>query len=270
MKKSLENRIIELDVFRGVAVLLMIFDHLMYNLWGLMPMLFSDYPARGGASQKIAYAALKYWRMDLRVDVRYVVLAVFMLLTGICCSLSRSNLRRGLKLMGVALLVTAGTYAVGAVTGNMDITIAFGVLHCIALALIFVGLLDRVKLSKWMYLAIGVAMTAVGAYLFSGAGFVSYAEAPVVATIARSILGTATCGGDCFPFLLFGGQVFVGVFLGRQFYTERKSIFKNSRYKNDVVTFVGRNSLAVYVLHQIILPVLLGIILLALGFHLAI
>ncbi|MDO4815520.1 MAG: heparan-alpha-glucosaminide N-acetyltransferase domain-containing protein [Bacillota bacterium] len=270
MKKNLENRIIELDVFRGVAVLLMIFDHLMYNLWGLMPMLFSDYPTSGGASQRIARAALEYWRMDLRVDIRYVVLAVFMLLTGICCSLSRSNLKRGLKLMAVALLVTAGTYAVGVITENMDITITFGVLHCIALALISVGLLDMVKLSKWVYLAIGIAMTAVGAYLFSGAEFVSYSDAPVIETVWRSILGTATCGGDCFPFLLFGGQVFVGVFAGRQFYTERKSIFKNSRYKNNVVTFVGRNSLAVYILHQIIIPALLGIVLLILGFHLAI
>lgn len=270
MKKSLENRIIELDVFRGVAVLLMIFDHFMYNLWGLMPMLFSDYPSKSLTARKIASAALDYWRMDLRVDVRYVVLAVFMLLTGICCSLSRSNLRRGLKLMGVALLVTAGTYVVGLVTGNMDITIAFGVLHCIALALILVGLLDRLKLSKWLYLAIGIVMTVVGAYLFSGAKFVSYSDAPVMNTVFRAIIGTATCGGDCFPLLLFGGQVFVGVFAGRQFYTERKSVFRNARYKNGIVTFVGRNSLAVYILHQLILPLIIGIVLLLCGFHLAI
>ncbi len=270
MKKSLENRIIELDLFRGIAVLLMIFDHLMYNLWGLLPMFFTDYPSRSESARKVARAALEYWRMDLRVDIRYVVLAVFMLLTGVCCSLSRSNLKRGLRLMGVALLVTAGTYAVGLATGDTDITIAFGVLHCIALALILVGLLEKLKLSKWAFLAAGLAMTVIGACLFGDAGYVSYSEGHIAGTILRSIIGTATCGSDCFPLLLFGGQVFIGVFVGRQFYSGRKSIFRSSRYKNNVVTFVGRNSLAVYLLHQIILPLLLSIILLILGFHLAI
>lgn len=270
MKKSLENRIIELDVFRGVAVLLMIFDHLMYNLWGLLPMLFSDYPTAGGTSAKVANAAYAYWKMDLRVDIRYVVLAVFLVLTGLCCSLSRSNIKRGVKLMGVALLVTAGTYVVGLVTGDMDITITFGVLHCIALALILIGLMDKLGTSKWIYLALGLVMTVAGVVLFRKAEFVSYSEAPFFELLGRQIVGTAICGGDCFPFLLFGGQAFIGVFVGRQFYSERKSVFKNSRYKNNVVTFVGRNSLAVYILHQIILPVLLGILLLILGFHLAI
>ncbi|MCF0138146.1 MAG: DUF1624 domain-containing protein [Oscillospiraceae bacterium] len=267
MKKNLENRIQELDLMRGIAVLLMIFDHLMYNLWGLMPLVFRDYPAEG-LSLKIARTALYYWRMDLRTGIRFIVLAVFMLLTGICCSLSRSNLRRGLRLMGFALLVTAATFVVGLVTDYPDITIAFGVLHCIALALICVGLADKLGVSKWIYLALGLVMVTAGAILFSDAEFISYSEGNAAVTVLRSVLGTASCGSDCFPFLLFGGQVFVGVFVGRQFYTERRSVF-GARYENGLVTFVGRNSLAVYIIHQMILPVLIGLILLACGFHLA-
>ena len=41
------TRIYELDLFRGIAVLLMIFDHFMYDLGWLFPVLFSDYPRPG-------------------------------------------------------------------------------------------------------------------------------------------------------------------------------------------------------------------------------
>ena len=81
------TRIYELDLFRGIAVLLMIFDHFMYDLGWLFPVLFSDYP-RPGFSASLRNAALFYWGWDVRLAVRCAVVFVFLALTGVCCSFS--------------------------------------------------------------------------------------------------------------------------------------------------------------------------------------
>ena len=268
MKKNLQSRIPELDVARGIAVILMMADHVMFDLWGIMPELFD-----GFADSPVSLFAHDYWVWDVRIWVRFGVLAVFMLLVGICCSLSRSNLLRGAKLMGVAVLLTLATFAVGKVIGDRDITITFGVLHCIALALILIGICEKFIKSGWVYLAVGAVMVTVGALLYPHATYVHYGSENLFVLIAKQIVGVCECGGDCFPLFLFGGQIFIGVFLGKLLYAGKKSVFKAPSYPRSLpgrfVCFVGRNSLIVYFAHQVIIPVLLAAILLICGYKIS-
>ena len=134
--EKLASRITELDLLRGIAVLLMIFDHVMFDTWGLFPTAFRGFPPEEGTWREIYSFSRFYWNWDVRINVRIVVVFVFLALTGICCSFSKSNLKRGLRLGGVALLMTGATYAAGTAIGDIDITILFGVLHCIALSLL--------------------------------------------------------------------------------------------------------------------------------------
>ena len=69
--------------------------------------------------------------------------------------------------MGVALLLTLGTFIAGKVVGDPEMTIAFGILHSIALSLILIGLLEKIIPFKWswIYLAIGVVMFTAGSLL---------------------------------------------------------------------------------------------------------
>lgn len=60
MKASLEKRVVEIDLMRGVAVLLMIFDHFMYDLGFLLPTLFHGYPSSTGLSPHIYSMAVSY------------------------------------------------------------------------------------------------------------------------------------------------------------------------------------------------------------------
>lgn len=262
-KALLKKRIPELDIARGIAVLLMILDHAMYDLWGLMPELF---PAFSGS--RPAALAASYWNWDIRFYVRTAILFVFMALTGICCSLSKSNLKRGLKLFGVALLLTLATCIIGLVIDDPDMAITFGVLHCIALALILIGLLDRIIKSKWFWLASGVILIAIGIAV-GDPPFVHYSAEPFFVLLLKEIIGTAACGSDCFAFPLYGGQIFIGVFLGKLLYREKKSLIPNAKYVNGPVKFVGRNSLFVYFGHQILLPVIMAVILLLAGYQLS-
>ena len=59
------NRILEIDLLRGIAVLFMILDHIMYDLWGLLPDMFLDYPI------KLYNFAAIYWAWDFRIYFRY-------------------------------------------------------------------------------------------------------------------------------------------------------------------------------------------------------
>lgn len=269
ISNRLTHRIIEIDILRGIAVLLMIIDHFMYDLWGLLPVIFEGFPASGTFFAKLVDFADFYWEWPVRIVIRYVILFVFLGLTGICCSFSKSNLKRGLKLMIVALALTFVTFLIGKIIDDPDLMITFGVLHCIALTLILIGILEKWLHNKWIYLGIGVVMVAVGIYLEPRAEFISYDQENLLLLIGKQIAGTAICGSDCFPLLLNGGQIFIGVFLGKWLYATKQSLFKNARYSNNVITFIGRNSLFVYFAHQIILPLLAGIILLLCGYHLA-
>ncbi len=261
------TRIYELDLFRGIAVLLMIFDHFMYDLGWLFPVLFSDYP-RPGFSASLRSAALFYWGWDVRLAVRYAVVFVFLALTGVCCSFSASNLRRGARLFAVSLGLTAATWLAGRLTGDPEITVVFGVLHCISLSLILVALLEKLSPGKWFYLGAGVLCFAAGLILERHSAYLPVGETGLFRSALLQAAGLRYGGGDTFPLLYGGGQIFIGVFAGKHFYPEKRPLLFSS-YPGGPVAFIGRHSLLVYLGHQILLPLLFGMVLLCCGFSLS-
>lgn len=266
-KSVTESRITELDLFRGIAVLLMIFDHLMFDLWGLLPSVFINYPAPSGIFRWLYEISYKYWFWDVREIVRNIVVFVFLALTGICCSFSRSNVKRAAKLGAVALVMSAVTFAVGFLIDDLNIGIAFGVLHCIAVMLFVIGLLEKLHADKLLYLSIGILMFAAGIFLQRNQPYISYESMPFLSVLWETVIGTVSSGGDSFSLFFNGGQIMIGVFLGKWLYAEKKPLlFK--KYRNNFLTKIGRHSLLVYVLHQIAIPVIVGVIMLLCGFEL--
>lgn len=268
-REKLNKRITEIDLLRGICVFLMVFDHFMFDLWGLMPELFLRFPEPNGFWAWAVKVANLYWIWGVRVAVRNVVVFCFLALTGISCSFSRNNLKRGVMLFGVALLVTAGTFAVGEITGDMDTLISFGILHLISLSILFVALIGVITQNKWVYLAISAIMITFGAFFLKEKP-VSIYSGDFAELFFKQTLGLVLLGPDSYSFFFYGGQVVFGVFLGKVLYPERKPLLFVKGYKNNFVTFTGRHSLIVYVAHQIILPLLLSLILLMCGYKLAI
>ena len=260
------RRITELDLFRGIAVLLMIFDHFMFDLWGLFPSVFEGYPYRDGFWRSIYEGARGYWFWDVREAIRVVVVFVFLALTGVCCSFSHSNMKRAARLGVVALLMSAATFGIGYVIGDLDIGIAFGVLHCIATTLFLVGILEKLHADRLVYLIIGVLMLSAGIFICRNQPYVSFGSMPFLRIFFETVIGTVESGGDSFSLFYNGGQIMIGVFLGKWLYSERKPIlFK--KYHNNLVTFIGRHSLLVYIAHQIAIPIIFGGIMLLCGFE---
>ena len=269
LKDKINNRIIEIDVLRGICIFLMIFDHFIYDVFALMPYIF-DFPRKSGLSYDIYTLTLKYWDWSVREILHYIICFFFLAITGICCSFSKSNFKRGVKLFIVSLILTLFTLITGLIISDVDTTIVFGILHAISLTLIIIGVLEKYIPHKSFYLLMGITMTTLGIIFQVGVKYVSLTEGNVFLTIIESIIGISACGSDHFPILLNGGQIFIGVYLGKTLYSNRKSLFKNAQYKNNIITFTGRNSLIMYFSHQIIIPIILIIILLICGFKLSI
>lgn len=270
-KNKLSNRIIEVDLVRGIAVLFMFLDHFMYDLGYIIPYEFSYKSYAGTWLEKIINFARTYWNWDVRIFIRYIFVFIFLSLTGVCCSFSRSNIKRSLKLLNVAYLFTLFTMILGFTIGDFDIIISFGLLQCVGLSLLIIGLLERIIKNKYFYLAIGILFVGIGSYtLFNYSIYYHFTDTNFFLLTLLEISGYAVAGSDCFQLFFFGGQVFIGYFIGKALYKEKKSLFKNSQYSNNLITKIGRNSLVFYILHQVVFVVIITIILLCFGFKISI
>ena len=112
-----QSRIRILDAARGLAVILMTAYHILFDL-----VEFADFPP------KIMNHPL--------TEALHLSAYIFIFMAGICCNLSKNNLRRGIRVFAAALALTA-------VTCILQMPILFGVLHLLGLCMILYGLFPR-------------------------------------------------------------------------------------------------------------------------------
>lgn len=135
MKKS---RIWELDFLRGFAIVMVTFDHAMYDL----AYVFSSWSHSG----KPVLAAMSefgqaYMNGETRFFWRPAFLFLFFCISGICTAFSHNNLIRGARLFVVSAALSVVTYFVQEIFG-FDCFILFGVLHCLAVITLAYAVFD--------------------------------------------------------------------------------------------------------------------------------
>ena len=230
MKK---HRIWELDAFRGICILGMVFVHLMYDLADLYRIIDWDYPAW--------FSIMKNYGGIL-----------FILISGTCATLGRRSVRRGLIVLAGGLIVSAVTWGMYKFFDfHKSIIIYFGVLHCLGTCMILWWLFKR--LPTWLLAVLGVAMVAVGWYL-SG-----IFPAENMYWIWLGVTPPRFMTSDYFPLLPNLGYFLLGAVIGRTVYRKKDTVFPRANPKNFLIralSFLGRLSLEIYLLHQ---PILAGI-----------
>jgi len=238
-------RFIELDILRGIAIALMIFLHLLWDLdyFGLVPLNHHIY------------------------QFQEAVPLVFFLLVGICLVVGKNkNLSktlqeqkkydrhlalRGLKIFGFGMIITIVT-----VIFMPDRPIIFGVLHFIGLSIILSIPFIRLKYRNILFASL---------ILFAGVIMGQYPiENP---TVFHLVIGLHQANIwsytiDYFPLIPWFGGILVGIILGNVLYKDNKRKFyfpDLSKYKSfTTLSWVGKHSLAIYLLHQ---PVIAGALL---------
>ncbi len=231
----MKKRIWELDALRGVFMIAIIFFHLMYDLVYLFGIVELTTPL----AQKL-YQFGNDWGGT-----------PFLFLSGLCATIGSRPGKRAITVLGggvIISLVTTAMYLLG--FAGKGIIIYFGVLHCIGTCMLL-WLLFR-KLPTPALLIIGLILAAWGLHL---------RNAPSVDYPWLTIFGLVPHGftsSDYFPLLPNFGYFLIGASLGRTLYKNKVSLLPKVNENSILIrpfSFIGRNSLLIYLLHQ---PILAG------------
>ena len=244
METSLSRpRIHFMDEVRGFAVFCMVFYHGFYSLayvfgleWGLRLLLFF-------------------------MPAEPFFAGLFIFISGISSDLSRSNAKRGARLLVVALLVTAVTVGADLLVPGAGMSIWFGILHFLACARLLFSLLQK-PLHR-VPVRSGV-LCCIMLYLVTctlGQGTLCFVlELPrwLYATNWLAPLGfynSSFYSADYFPMLPWIFVFLAGTFLGRLAAAGRYPAWMAKKHV-PFFSFLGRHALVVYVVHQ---PVILAL-----------
>jgi len=221
---SAAGRLAALDAARGVAIVLMIVFHLIWDLGNF------GYIERG-----LPYSP--------GVQLFGHAIAIgFLSIVGVSLVLARAQgggsgpfwWRIG-RVAGAAALVSLATYL-----AFPQSFVFFGILHCIALSSLLAAPL---LLLRWPAALAAAALAIVAPLFLSSAVF----DAPVLTWIGLSTYQPPT--NDYRPVLPWSGYVFAGV-AAAQFWRERALAPLAAAWKRGALSFLGRHSLSIYLLHQ--------------------
>jgi uncharacterized membrane protein len=237
------TRLWEIDTLRGIAIVLMICFHFVWDL---------DHFA--GYEVNVLSAP---WQTFARS-----IASLFIFVMGVSLTLSYNRakqqaghsalfikyLRRGGQIFGLGMVITVGTYFFFEGQGF----VIFGILHLLGLSIILAY--PFLRYNKWVSLLAGLLAIGLGIYL----------NGLVVSFPWLIWLGVRQAGVnmvDYYPLLPWFGVALLGIFAGYIFYPKGVCRFIWPDLAQAItirgLRFLGRHSLLIYLIHQ---PILLGLL----------
>jgi len=238
----LEKRFWEIDFLRGLAIIMMILYHSLYDL-----AYFGGYNL-GSHPDFLAYFAR-------------AIATIFILLVGVSLTLSLSRtekiqksgrklylkyLKRGVKIFSWGLIITLITWI-----SLREGFVLFGILHLIGISIILAY--PFLKLCYWNLL-LGIVFISLGIYLKNLTFDFHW-------LVWLGLMPDRFYTVDYFPIFPWFGVILIGVFFGNMLYPDYKRRFNLFDMANltfiRLFCFLGRHSLLIYLIHQPILIILL-------------
>jgi len=224
------ERLWEIDFTRGIGIVMMLVSNFVTDL-----QYFYNYNVHE-----------TFWSVFARITA-----IVFLLIVGISLNLSYSRnnnfkrfAKRGIFIFILGLLITFATWFF-----MPENYVVFGILHLIGLSII-IGY-PFLKLNKDYAFAFGAIFSVIGV-LF---------EKLVASTNYLLWFGLTTANFssvDYFPIFPWFGVVLLGIFIGKMLYPNGKRKFELPNFKfTKPISWLGRHSLIIYLIHQ---PILLGLL----------
>jgi uncharacterized membrane protein len=246
MHKPSSKRFIEIDMLRGLAIILMIFGHILWDLdyFGLIPI------------NNIIYSFLQK-----------TVPPLFFLLVGISLIVSKKKIEnrsfkkendyykrifvRGLKVLILGIILTAFSLIF-----LSDKPVFFGVLHCIGLSIIIS--IPFLKYRKFTFI-FSLLLLFTGIFI-SKLNFQNPTIFHLVIGLHPVDIWKYTV--DYFPLLPWFGVTLLGIVIGDSMYIGNKRRFRMpdiSKYRPaKLFQWAGQHSLGLYLIHQ---PIIAGTLL---------
>lgn len=237
------KRVPLLDEFRGLVILLMVFYHGAYDLVSIFGV---DFP---------------FFYSPFMNYLQVFTAGTFILVSGIACRFSRSNLKRGALAFGLGLAFTAVTALV-----MPSQLVMFGVLHllgsCMMLFALLEPLLDRIRCP-----ALGVALCVALQALLLHVPYGQLGYPPFAVALPRALydakvlfwLGFPSAtfySSDYFPLIPWLFLFLAGSYLGVYFKNGSAPRFAYESHCKPLAA-VGRRTIWIYLLHQ---PIIFGVL----------
>lgn len=242
MERNLSQRFWEIDFLRGIAIIMMVLYHLLYNLH-----YFAHYNVN-------VYSG--FWLYFARATA-----TTFIFLVGVSLTVSFSKatkisldekklflkyLIRGLKIFSWGLIITLVTWVF-----LREGWVVFGILHLIGISIILAY--PFLRFPSWNLL-IGLLLIFSGLYLkgltfnFPWLVWLGFRPAQFYSV-------------DYFPLLPWFGLVLIGIFFGNLLYPDYSRKFQLANFSSfsviKIFCFLGKHSLLIYLIHQPLIIVLL-------------
>lgn len=231
------SRLWELDLIRGLAVIMMVFYHFLYDL-----NYFSVYPLGVRSGIWLYFAEATAITFIVLVGVSLTLIASRSRIRGDSEKIFARFFKRGAMIFSLGLAITLATYLL---IGRGFIL--FGVLHFIGVSTVLAY--PFLKLRTFNLFA-GSILILVGLYL-QGLTF----NFPWLLWLGFVPYDFYTL--DYFPILPWFGLVLIGMYLGNRFYRDGKRSFKLHDLSGFLIvnqlSALGRNSLVIYLIHQPVL-----------------
>ncbi len=236
-----QTRLWEVDALRGVAIVMMVFFHFVWDL-----SFFGLYEAN---------VLVGPWQTFARS-----IATTFTFVMGVSLTLSynreirrtgqpppfRKYFLRGLWIFGWGMVITVATYFF---VGRQFVV--FGILHLLGLSTILAY--PFLSLNKWISLAAGVLVIAAGFYIIEPLR----SESSCFLWLGLRQVGRSMV--DYYPVFPWFGVALVGIFVGYSLYPggQRRYSWPDLGQVAPVrgLRFLGRHSLLIYLIHQ---PILIG------------
>lgn len=232
----MSNRFWEIDALRGIAILMMVIYHFVYDLdyFGVTDVVYTD----------------PFWFYFQRVTA-----TTFIALVGVSLAISHARiiqqgiygralfwkfLQRGARILVWGLVITLITW----LTLGAARAVRFGILHFIGTSIVLAYPFLK---GRWTNVTLGVLLIYIGKMLqartfsFSWLLWLGFVPANY-----QSV--------DYFPLIPWFGNVLIGIGLGNILYRDLRRQFSLPELSNFVpvswLQHMGRHSLALYLIHQ--------------------
>ncbi len=229
------RRIHLIDEVRGLSIILMVFYHAFYMLGDFFGLEFMREACTFFSPLQPVFACL------------------FIFISGFSSNLSRSNFKRGARLLGIALGFTLVTAVILPLFDIYDAEIYFGILHLLSVSMLIYALLR--PLLRKIPTAVGllVSFAIFLAVYFVPSGRLLWFELPDELYDFRFLapLGFPDSGfysADYFPLLPFLFMFIAGTFFGR-FAAENKLPAWWYKQRCKPLSVIGGKTLIIYILH---------------------
>ncbi|MCX6699113.1 MAG: heparan-alpha-glucosaminide N-acetyltransferase [Methanomicrobiales archaeon] len=242
---TIQERFFEIDQMRGLAVIMMVLYHVLFDVY-----FFNIYPVDVTSG---------FWKIFAMVTA-----SLFLLLVGVSFTISAARaevamdgrslflkfLKRGIFILLIAALITVVTWwYLG------EGYIIFGILHLIGISIIIAPFFFHRRL-----------LSLFGGIVFIVVGILLQAVRGPSLLLPLGVHPVSFYSVDYTPIFPWFGLVLIGIFLGELLYPGGKRGYslpeftqygKLQEFPGTAFAFLGRHSLAIYILHQPVLILLL-------------